>query len=152
MPLRSPRPESAASSDGLQMQSTRRRGFTILELLVVIAVIGALSAIIVPSYLRYRLRAQDSAARSEAANFYTSAMGHFAEHGLTTVFSETALPDHFSRNTDIVYLGAITIDPQGTAGGVMVFRHSNGPNWYWVFGRTGLLNGTRLLDDSVSGG
>jgi len=46
------------------MISTRNKGFTIIEILIVIAVIGILSSIAIPSYMSYKYKAYNASALS----------------------------------------------------------------------------------------
>ncbi|CAG0975106.1 Fimbrial protein [Myxococcaceae bacterium] len=59
-----------------------QQGFTIIELMLVVAIIGALSAIAVPSFLRYQLRAKRSEAYSNLAAVAKAEESYFATNGL----------------------------------------------------------------------
>lgn len=50
----------------------REKGFTLVELMVVIIILAILTGIAIPSYLALRSRARESATRSEMANIGTA--------------------------------------------------------------------------------
>ena len=55
------------------------RGFTLIELMIVVAIIGILASIAVPNFIRFTARARQSEAKSNLKGFYTAAKGYYAE-------------------------------------------------------------------------
>ena len=54
-------------------------GFTLIELMIVIAIIGILAAIAIPQFSAYRTRAYNAAARSDIKNASTAQEAYFVD-------------------------------------------------------------------------
>ncbi len=109
------------------------KGFTLIELMIVIAIIGILAAIAIPQFASYRMRAYNSAAQADLRNAMTEQEAYYMDNDTytPTICNLTNL-----NNSDGVSVAA-------SAGTIstytMTSSHSNGNVTYTIAGPGGTI-------------
>jgi type IV pilus assembly protein PilA len=67
----------------------KREGFTLIELMIVVAIIGILAAIAIPNFIKFQLRAKAGESKVNLAGIRTAQESYFAEAGTYMDFPPT---------------------------------------------------------------
>jgi type IV pilus assembly protein PilA len=86
-----------------------QKGFTLIELMIVIAIIGILAAIAIPQFVTYRQKGYNVQAKGELKSFYTACQAYFADSPTTTTCSVALVTATFVPSTDVT-IGNIPAD------------------------------------------
>jgi type IV pilus assembly protein PilA len=72
----------------LRRQTSGPRGFTLIELMIVVAVVGILTAVAIPTFLRYQSKARQTEVKSNLGGIFVIEASYFGENGRYGSFSE----------------------------------------------------------------
>lgn len=64
-----------------KIKASVQNGFTLIELMIVIAIVGIIASIAIPEFIRYRARALNTQAISDLRNLQIDFEGFYAEFG-----------------------------------------------------------------------
>ena len=93
--------------------TSMQKGFTLIELMIVIAIIGILAAIALPAYQDYTARAQASEGFSATAGL-RSEMGVYAsENNALPAANDSSAVDSIADDLDGQYFSTVTISGSG---------------------------------------
>ena len=86
-----------------------QKGFTLIELMIVVAIIGILAAIAIPAYQDYTIRAQVSEGLTLAAGAKTAVAESFATTGITPATRVAAGMTAAAADTNGKYVTAVAV-------------------------------------------
>ena len=114
-----------------------QKGFTLIELMIVIAIIGILAAIAIPQFSAYRRRSYNSAAQSDLKNATTAQEAYFVDEqtyaSAVASLIGTTFGLYTSQNVTVSVVAA------GSSGYTMKSFHSSGDKTWSIVGPGGSI-------------
>ena len=121
-----------------------QQGFTLIELMIVVAIIGILAAIAIPAYQDYTVRAQVSEGLNLGGGAKTAVTEYYQDRGAWPANNDQAGLDAVPTNIKGKYVASVTVTAAGANGIVTVV--------YGIDAHATLLKGKNLTLTSTDAG
>jgi len=108
-----------------------QKGFTLIELMIVIAIIGILAAIAIPQFNQYRIKGYNAGALTDAKNFYTAAVGESTGSEDRT-FDKDNHPAGYQGTASTIGGSFVYTASTGVITSDLTFKHTSGDVTYSV--------------------
>jgi len=123
-----------------------KKGFTLIELMIVVAIIGILAAIAIPNFLKFQAKSKQSEAKSNLGAVFTGELSYYGEQNAYGNFQQINWSPSGTPRYQYTFDSAFTTAPDNTLH-VGANAPTGTPGW-----GTGYSGGNATGFDNTNGG